>query len=219
MKSYNEMAESVLERRDNYVIERRIQMKKITAIISCLCLCTIIGIGIWQSGILDAAPAPSGEKAPESITQQTDKVTDETAPAENYVYKVDEGQFSAYIGGKVIAEDKTGDKIADVSLTAGWKYANDSKWLSQEKLRGEIYAIKGIENDVAVALKFIDKGEALTTTHYYVIMNPDADLSAVKEYRISSITASTPSHSTSSGDEPPIITAITSNSHNEMLEE
>ena len=36
-------------------------------------------------------------------------------------------------------------------------------------------------------MKFIEKGDALTTTHYYVIMNPDADLSAVKEYIIAPI--------------------------------
>ncbi len=42
----------------------------------------------------------------------------------------------------------------------------------------------GIDNNVAVALKFVDKGEAVTTTYYYVIMNPNADLSAVEEYII-----------------------------------
>ncbi len=37
-----------------------------------------------------------------------------------YFYNVDEGTFSTYVGGKVIAEDKTGDKIADVSVAAAW---------------------------------------------------------------------------------------------------
>ena len=44
--------------------------------------------------------------------------------------------------------------------------------------------INDISKDVAVALKFIDKGDALTTTHYYVIMNPEADLTPVKDYLI-----------------------------------
>ncbi len=55
---------------------------------------------------------------------------------------------------------------------------------TSEKLRGEIYSITGISNDVAVALKFLDKGEAVTTTHYYVILNPGADLTPVAEYII-----------------------------------
>ena len=103
-----------------------------------------------------------------------------------YVYYVDEGVYSTYVRGKVISEDKIGDMIADVSVTAGW-INNAGEWISAiEKLRGEVYAISGVSDDVAVALKFIDKGEALTTTHYYVIMNPNADLTAVEDYIITS---------------------------------
>lgn len=105
-----------------------------------------------------------------------------------YFYQINEGAYSTYVGGKVIAEDKIGNKIADVNLTAGWK--NDKgEWKSEtEALRGEVYAINGVSNDVAVALKFIDKGEAVTITHYYVVMNPAADLTPVKDYIIAPIT-------------------------------
>ena len=109
-----------------------------------------------------------------------------------YFYGVDEGAYSTYVGGKVIAEDKIGNKIADVSVTAGWK-DDAGEWTSTtEKLRGEVYVINGVSNDVAVALKFLDKGEAVTTTHYYVIMNPTADLTPVKDYIITSITPNNP---------------------------
>ena len=53
-----------------------------------------------------------------------------------------------------------------------------------KKLRGEVYTINGVSNDVAVALKFLDKGEAVTTTHFYVLLNPAADLTPVEAYRI-----------------------------------
>ena len=112
-----------------------------------------------------------------------------------YFYQINEGAYSTYVGGKVIAEDKVGDKIADVNLTAGWK-DDKGEWKSEtEALRGEVYAINGVSSDVAVALKFIDKGEAVTTTHYYVIMNPDADLTSVEDYIITPVT------SNNSGDE------------------
>lgn len=92
-----------------------------------------------------------------------------------YVYNVDEGTFSTYIGGEVVSEDKIGSKISDVSVTAGWKDAA-GEWISDiEKLRGEVYFINGIPDDIAVALKFIDKGEAVTTTNYYVITHPNAE--------------------------------------------
>ena len=109
-----------------------------------------------------------------------------------YFYQINEGAYSTYVGGKVITEDKIGNKIADVNLTAGWK-DDKGEWKSEtEALRGEVYAINGVSNDVAVALKFIDKGEAVTTTHYYVIMNPTADLTPVKDYIITPITPNNP---------------------------
>ncbi len=118
-------------------------------------------------------------------------IASEYAYEKGYFYNVDEGAFSAYVGGKVIAEEKIGSKISDVSLTAGWKN-DENVWISTEKLRGEVYSINGISSDTAVALKFIDKGEAVTTTHYYVIMNPDADLSEFEDYIIVPITSNNP---------------------------
>ena len=61
------------------------------------------------------------------------------------------------------------------------------KWGRSETLRGEVYEIIGISSETAAALKFIDQGEAVTTTHYYVILNPAADLSSVEEYTIAPI--------------------------------
>ena len=103
-----------------------------------------------------------------------------------YFYSIDSGIFSTYIGGKVIAEDKIGSKIEDITTTAGWKNGA-GEWTTKESLRGEVYLIDGISSEVAVALKFLDKGEAVTTTHYYVILNPNADWSAVEEYVITPI--------------------------------
>ena len=109
-----------------------------------------------------------------------------------YFYQINEGAYSTYVGGKVIAEDKIGNKIADVNLTAGWK-DDKGEWKSEtEALRGEVYTINSVSNDIAVALKFIDKGEAVTTTHYYVIMNPAADLTPVQDYIIAPITPNNP---------------------------
>ena len=111
-----------------------------------------------------------------------------------YFYQINEGAYSTYVGGKVIAEDKIGNKIADVNLTAGWKDYK-GEWKSEtEALRGEVYTINGVSNDIAVALKFIDKGEAVTTIHYYVIMNPAADLTPVKDYIITPITPNNPTN-------------------------
>ena len=138
--------------------------------------------------INNAEPTTSGGNDNTTTATNNDSTTqpaigNESAFSETYVYNVSDGKFSTYVSGKVISEDKIDYKIADVSVAAGLKNSFDEQ-LTTETLRAEVYLIKGISKDVAVALKFIDKGVALTTTHYYVIMNPDADLTSLKEYLI-----------------------------------
>lgn len=134
-------------------------------------------------------PVPNEETHPTVNNETTQSVTSNefSGYKKSYFYKVDDDNFSSYIGGKVINKDKLGEKISDVTVTAGWETWVGEKLtetVSTENLRAEVYSINGVSNDVAVALKFIDKGEAVTTTHYYVILNPDTDLSSVKEYII-----------------------------------
>ena len=134
-------------------------------------------------------PVPNEETHLSVNNETTQSVTSNefSGYKKSYFYKVDDDNFSSYIGGKVINKDKLGEKISDVTVTAGWETWVGEKLtetVSTENLRAEVYSINGVSNDVAVALKFIDKGEAVTTTHYYVILNPDADLSSVKEYII-----------------------------------
>ena len=111
---------------------------------------------------------------------------------QTYLYSIDEGPFAGYVGGKVIEEEKLGEKIGDVALTAGWKEYAGNIWLTRESLRGEVYVIRGIDPDIAVALRFLDKGDAVTLDHYYVILNPEADLSSVEEYVIRAWVPNTP---------------------------
>ncbi len=134
-------------------------------------------------------PVNNEEAHPAVNNETTQSVTynEFSGYKKSYFYKVDDDNFSSYIGGKVINKDKLGEKISDVTVTAGWETwvgGKITETVSTENLRAEVYSIDGVSNDVAVALKFIDKGEAVTTTHYYVILNPDADLSSVKEYII-----------------------------------
>lgn len=59
MKDYEEMAKSVLSRRDAYVAERKKHMKKLVSIGSCFCLILLVGVGIWHtqnSTLMNALP-------------------------------------------------------------------------------------------------------------------------------------------------------------------
>lgn len=109
----------------------------------------------------------------------------EMAPYSRYKYSVDEGKYSAYVQGKVIAAKYVGEKLENVTVTAGWVYTNGGEfWRADEHARAEIYEIKGVSTDTAVAIKFLDKLEAQITDTYYVIMDPEADLTPVSVYVI-----------------------------------
>ena len=68
MKDYEEMAKSVLSRRDNYVMERKKRMKKVVSIGSCFCLMLLVGVGIYRSNNL----VPAGD----ALTNVTQGVVD-----------------------------------------------------------------------------------------------------------------------------------------------
>ena len=109
---------------------------------------------------------------------------DEIVMYEKYVYAVDSGKFSAYVQGKAINKKYVGEKIDDVTVTAGWVRPEGLPQAEKEHARAEIYEIKGVSTDTAVAIKFLDKLEAQTTDFYYVIMDPNADLTPVQPYVI-----------------------------------
>lgn len=70
MKSYEEMAESVLQRRDTYVIVRKKRVKRMRSAgaLACLCLIVLSGIGIWNSGLLRTPdPVADGASDKESL--------------------------------------------------------------------------------------------------------------------------------------------------------
>ena len=100
-----------------------------------------------------------------------------------YDYSIKSGAFSIYTHGKVVAAEKIGKKIEEVMVAAGWKNGN-GEWISNENLKAEVYEIEGVKQDVSVALKFIDQGEAVTTTHYYEIRHPNADYNGMVLHRL-----------------------------------
>lgn len=129
-----------------------------------------------DSPVAPVAPNNSGFEG-----EVTEGEVEQSKLEKYYDYGINIGTFATYINGKVIDAEKVGAKLESVTVTGGWK--NEvGEWISTEALNAEVYEITGIDGGIAVALKFIDQGEAVTTTHYYVMMNPTADLSIVEEY-------------------------------------
>ncbi|MBQ8497351.1 MAG: hypothetical protein IJ489_07875 [Clostridia bacterium] len=107
--------------------------------------------------------------------------THETIYYEQYFARITEGTYKNYAPMKALQryEILLGEKIEDVTIRGFWS-TNDKTFFEEsdytgkeeiEYLRAEIYAFENISPDVAVLVKYLDKGEALTTDHYYVFVN------------------------------------------------
>lgn len=102
---------------------------------------------------------------------------------EQYFARIAEGAYKNYAPMKALQryEVLLGEKLEDVTVRGFWStndktFFEESDYTGEEKieyLRAEIYAFENVSPDVAVLVKYLDKGEALTTDHYYVFVNND----------------------------------------------
>lgn len=90
MKNCDEMINSLLERRERYVIEQKRKRRKITRTVTsmcCACLVVLLGYGVWLGGMSDTTPPVTsddpiniGEKDfinPDELSANTDIQTTE----------------------------------------------------------------------------------------------------------------------------------------------
>ncbi len=83
MKDYHEMAESVLKRRDAYVIKRKREIRKMTTVVSGFCICAVLGLGLWQSEVLKRESVQDDISGTESIiveSERTEGISAESVP-------------------------------------------------------------------------------------------------------------------------------------------
>ena len=150
----------------------------IAACFAIIIMAAIVAVPMIFSGG-DSTVTPDNGVGNEGVVNEGEVVEGELE--KYYDYRINNGAYATYINGKVIDAKKVATKLESVTVTGGWKN-KAGEWISTEVLNAEVYEITGIDSGIAVALKFIDQGEAVTTTHYYVMMDPTADLSIVEEY-------------------------------------
>jgi hypothetical protein len=76
-----------------------------------------------------------------------------------------------------------GNKLTDVTVWGFWDHSQKDFFDAEdftgdeqiETLRAEVYEIKGVSPEVAILVKYLDQGNALTTTHYYTFVNKDVE--------------------------------------------
>ena len=72
MKSSEEMMKSLYERREQYIAAQRAKHRadmKIASSLFCACLVVLLGVGVWQSGMLDTAIVRMENISPIALTE------------------------------------------------------------------------------------------------------------------------------------------------------
>ena len=93
-----------------------------------------------------------------------------------YRTRISEGSYIDYVEVQVCEVQYVGDLLGSVTVEAGWQNGEGQYVSEVEHLRAQVYALKAYSPQAAICLKFIDKGDALTTEHYYVYRNPASSI-------------------------------------------
>lgn len=93
-----------------------------------------------------------------------------------YRARISEGSYKDYVEVRVCEEKYVGELLGSVTVEAGWQNGEGQYVSEVEHLRAQVYALKAYSPQAAICLKFIDKGDALTTEHYYVYRNPASSI-------------------------------------------
>ena len=84
---------------------------------------------------------------------------------------IHDSRYADYTSLRAIDAAYVGEKLGDTEIKSFWRNYLLKEDTDTEFLRAEIYEIKGVAPDVAVCIRYLDKGDALTTDHYYTYIN------------------------------------------------
>lgn len=162
---------------------------RLTAAAACFCLVVAAVVALPRM-LADGADTtyPQGTERPllwgdinsffgNSSASSTTKI-EEVVMVEEVIFKIQSGEFSEYESGRVIDEEYIGKKIDKVTVRSAWFRHWDKSEHDIKEVKADVYEIKGLRSEIAVAIKYLDEPTAGTTTHYYTFKNPSVYLEA-----------------------------------------
>ncbi len=158
--------------------------KRLLPVAAALAL-VLIGTGVLLSRKPLQETGAAGGETKKAIYYETGlpESGEENAFEKAYRTVIPEGTYAGWQSLKVCDASFVGEKLGDITVEAGWKNASEEYVSEKESLRAQVFHVKGVDPAKAVCLKFTDKGDALTTDHYYVYVAPamdEASLAALK---------------------------------------
>ncbi len=75
-----------------------------------------------------------------------------------------------------------GERLDEIKVRTGWYvYYNDTE-RDVVTVKAEVYEIKGVSTDAAVAVKYLEKGTAKTTEHFYAALNTEYEFTTLADF-------------------------------------
>jgi hypothetical protein len=193
MKDYDEMAKSVLKRRDKYLAERSKKMKKMVSILSCFCLVALMGVGVWRSGTLsnDKGTAagdimPDGayvsdfdQEEKEQADQADNGGETDTAEADTRLQeRIQELQTGDSLGwlvvdGKIYVQSDAEYRETDADPFLGKASSFTGGYQNESACDGDVYAI--CDNSDVIYIKLDNGGTVVLTAENRTVDVPVQD--------------------------------------------
>lgn len=174
MKNYNEMADNVFRRRDEFAKEQKKKRKRAVISLSCLCMAVIIGVGVWQSGVFDSKVQQAEDAIYPGIKDTYGPDEEEPTYNENGIFQPTDSETVTMENGdrlKVISSidemlpstdlpaPANGDCFFSMPLkTALEKYNDNELFRVVVRVFEDLKYITGMKNLEPIADKFYDMG-------------------------------------------------------------
>ncbi len=193
-EAMNDIDASLIERADNEVsVKKRRPMLKIAAIAASFIL-LIAGL----AAVLPSLIGDGGEHTPGDAIVW-DNVFDLFVPSKDSGFKIYEvtglaeysfseivsKKYEKYEIGNAFPLEKNdefiGEKLDDIEARNGWRWNIDGKERDVVTVKAELYEIKGVSPDAAVAVKYLEKGGSQTTEHFYAAVNTEYECTTLSD--------------------------------------
>ncbi len=149
MKSYDEMANHVFARREQYRLKTKKRQKLLCSTVGLVCLCAVIGVGVWQAVLPPRQITQSQSDAPIDSEQ-----TDIDAP----VSSKEEERVALYINELTAAQAEEAFKTASLF--------NLSEDIFHPMSREEMQSYLGVNFDLAFAFPELSEKEDASYGYY-----------------------------------------------------
>lgn len=99
--------------------------------------------------------------------------------------EIETKKYANYDLGYAFPLDKNdeffGGKLDEIKVRTGWRWYDDTE-TDVVTVKAEVYELRGVSTDAAVAVKYLEKGTSTTTEHYYAALNTEYEFTTLAAF-------------------------------------